>query len=49
MKSDAYLHDSQDETEFISAIENAIKGRVRRKAIEKVDNDIEDMWKPNED
>lgn len=47
--SDAYLQDSQDEMEFYSAIENAIKGRMRWKAIEKVDNDIEDMWKPKED
>ena len=47
--SDAYLHDSQDEMEFFSAIENAIKGRMRWKAIEKVDSDIEDMWKPKED
>ena len=49
MKSDAYLHDSQDEMEFYNAIENAIKGRMRWKAIEKVDSDIEDMWKPKED
>ncbi len=47
--SDAYLHDSQDEMEFYSAIENAIKGRMRWKAIAKVDSDIEDMWKPKED
>ena len=47
--SDAYLHDSQDEMEFYNAIENAIKGRMRWKAIEKVDSDIEDMWKPKED
>ena len=46
--SDAYLHDSQDEMEFFSAIENAIKGRMRWKAIEKVDNDIEGMWEPKE-
>ena len=46
--SDAYLHDSQDEMEFYNAIENAIKGRMRWKAIEKVDSDIEDMWKPKE-
>ena len=49
MKSDAYLHDSQDETAFYTAIENAIKERMRWKAIEIVDSDIEDMWKPNED
>ena len=47
--SDAYLHDSQDEMEFYNAIENAIKGRMRWKAIEKVDSGIEDMWKPKED
>ena len=47
--SDAYLHDSQDEMEFYTAIENSIKGRMRWKAIEKVDSDIEDMWKPKED
>ena len=47
--SDAYLHDSQDEMEFYNAIENSIKGRMRWKAIEKVDSDIEDMWKPKED
>ena len=47
--SDAYLQDSQDEMEFFSAIENAIKGRMRWKAIEKVDSDIEEMWKPKED
>ena len=47
--SDAYLHASQDEMEFYSAIENAIKGRMRWKAIEKVDSDIEDIWKPKED
>ena len=47
--SDAYLQDSQDEMAFYTAIENAIKGRMRWKAIEKVDSDIEDMWKPKED
>ena len=47
--SDAYLQDSQDEMEFYTTIENAIKGRMRWKAIEKVDSDIEDMWKPKED
>ena len=47
--SDAYLQDSQDEMEFYSAIENAIKGRMRWKAIEKVDSDIEGMWAPKED
>ena len=47
--SDAYLHDSQDEMAFFTAIENSIKGRMRWKAIEKVDSDIEDMWKPKED
>ena len=46
--SDAYLHDSQDEMEFYTAIENAIKGRMRWKAIEKVDSDIEGMWNPKE-
>ena len=46
--SDAYLHDSKDEMEFFSAIENAIKGRMRWKAIEKVDSDIEGMWEPKE-
>ena len=46
--SDAYLQDSQDEMEFYTAIENSIKGRMRWKAIEKVDSDIEDMWKPKE-
>lgn len=46
--SDAYLHDSQDEMEFYNAIENAIKGRMRWKAIEKVDSDIEGMWETKE-
>ena len=47
--SDAYLQDSQDEMAFFTAIENSIKGRMRWKAIEKVDSDIEGMWKPKED
>lgn len=47
--SDAYLQDSQDEMEFYNVIDNAIKARMRWKAIEKVDSDIEDMWKPKED
>lgn len=53
--SEAFLKECRDdktsriEMEFFNAIENAIKGRMRWKAIEKVDNDIEDMWKPKED
>ena len=47
--TNAFLTDSQDEMEFFEAIENAIKERMRRKAIEKVDNDMEKMWNPKED
>lgn len=44
--TEAFLNDSQDEMEFIEAIKNAIRGRMRRKAIEKLDNDMAEMWKP---